>query len=150
MANQKIAGKWRGFYHIPLIPEHDSAFTAFISESGGHIEGAIEDDCQLGEATLLGSFSFPSVQFTKVYLSQGRINEVVKRGGKSVTISAVYGPPIEYQGTMSDDGKDMSGTWTILSDSVLGHVPPIDLMKRKRKNRIKRPGPKKLKNRRNS
>jgi hypothetical protein len=121
MAHQEIAGKWRGHYQVPNFPQHDSAFTAFISENGGHISGAIEDDCQLGEATLIGSFSFPSVRFTKVYLNPGRIDEVVKRGNNMVIVSAIYGPPIEYQGTMSDDGKEMSGTWTISSDHASAH-----------------------------
>jgi len=121
MTNQSIAGKWRGHYQIPNLPHHDSAFTAFISENGGQIEGAIEDDCQLGEATFTGTFLFPAVQFTKVYLNQGQINEVVKRGEKTVIVSAVYGPPIEYQGTMSNDGKEMNGTWTISSDIASGH-----------------------------
>jgi hypothetical protein len=118
MANQKIAGKWRGHYQVPHFPQHDSTFTAYISENGSSIEGAIEDDCQLGEATLTGSFSFPSVQFTKVYLNQGRIDDVVKRGNKTMIVSSFYGPPVEYQGTMTDDGKEMSGTWTISSDNA--------------------------------
>jgi hypothetical protein len=121
MANQEIAGKWRGHYQVPNFPQHDSTFTAFISENGGHIEGAIEDDCQLGEATLTGTFSFPSVQFTKVYLKQGRIDEVIKKGDKTVIVSAVYGPPIEYQGTMSNDGKEISGKWTISSENARAH-----------------------------
>ena len=120
MTNQNIAGKWRGHYQVPQIPEHDSAFTAFISENGGQIEGAIEDDCQLGEATFTGSFTFPLVRFTKVYLTQGQINEVVQRGNKTVMISATYGAPIDYQGTMSDDGKEMSGTWTISGKNASG------------------------------
>jgi len=116
MPNQNIAGTWRGHYQVPNFPEHDSTFTAFISEHDGQIEGAIEDDCQLGEATFTGTFSFPAVRFTKIYLTEGQIHDVVKRGNKTVIVSAVYGPPVEYQGTMSDDGKEMSGTWKISSD----------------------------------
>jgi len=118
MANQTIAGKWRGHYQVPHFPQHDSTFTAFISENGGQIEGAIEDDCQLGEATLTGTFSFPSVRFTKVYLRQGQINDVVKRGNTTMIITSTYGPPIDYQGTMSNDGKEMNGTWTINSENA--------------------------------
>ena len=115
MANQDIAGTWRGHYQVPHFPQHDSSFTAFISENGGTIDGAIEDDCQLGEATLTGTFSFPTVQFTKVYLNQGQIKDVVKRGNKNVIVTSIFGPPVEYQGTMSGDGKEMNGTWTIAS-----------------------------------
>ncbi len=143
MANQKIAGTWRGHYQIPHFPQHDSTFTAFISENGGQIEGAIEDDCQLGEATLTGSFSFPSVQFTKVYLNQGRIDEVVKRGDKMVIVSSVYGPPIEYQGTMTGDGKEMSGTWTISSENVSAHgtwtAYRLDEKEKDKSNQTERP-----------
>jgi len=121
MPKQNIAGTWRGHYQVPRLPEHDSTFSAFISENDGHIEGAIEDDCQLGQATFTGTFSFPTVRFTKVYINQGRIDEVVKRGNEMVVISAVYGPPIEYVGTMSDDGKEMSGTWKISSNSTLAY-----------------------------
>ncbi|MBS2007113.1 MAG: hypothetical protein JST01_08730 [Cyanobacteria bacterium SZAS TMP-1] len=121
MATPNIAGKWRGHYQVPLFPHQDSTFTAFISEHGAQIEGAIEDDCQLGEATLTGSFSFPSVRFTKVYLNQGQINDVVKKGNKTVILTSVYGPPVEYQGTMTADGKEMSGTWTISSGNLSNH-----------------------------
>jgi len=118
MPNQNIAGTWRGHYQVPRLPELDSAFTAFISENGGNIEGAIEDDCQLGQATFTGTFSFPNVRFTKVYLTQGQIKEVVQRGKETVIISGVYGPPIDYIGTMSGDGKEMSGTWKISGEIV--------------------------------
>jgi hypothetical protein len=113
MPNLKIAGTWRGHYQVPALPEHDSTFTAFISEMDGQIEGAIEDDCQLGQATFTGTFSYPAVRFTKIYLGEGRIHDVVRRGNKNVVVSSIYGPPVEYEGTMSNDGKEMSGTWLI-------------------------------------
>jgi hypothetical protein len=97
MPDRNIAGKWRGHYQYRGVPDHGSGFNAFFSETSGQIDGTIVDDFAPGEASITGAFSFPSVHFTKVYL----------------TPIQSYAEPIEYEGSMSADGKNMSGTWTI-------------------------------------
>jgi hypothetical protein len=99
MEAHSIAGEWRGHYQYRKLPDHGCSFSAFFSESSGQIDGTIVDDFAPGEARLEGSFAFPSLQFTKVYLN---------------TIYSVA--PIDYVGSMSQDGKTISGTWTIKND----------------------------------
>ena len=96
MAEHDINGQWRGFYSYQKWPDAGSGFDADFYESKGTLEGSITDhDMLLGEASLSGSFNFPSVKFVKVYMHAHKV-------------------PINYEGTMSDDGKSMSGKWTIV------------------------------------
>jgi hypothetical protein len=67
-------------------------FEAVFLESDGRVEGNILDDNRLGEANVSGSFSYPSLAFVKTYYSRLLI-------------------PIHYEGTMSEDGKVVSGNW---------------------------------------
>jgi len=117
MAAHKIAGEWRGHY-VHLKRPGDS-FTAFISESGGQIEGTVIDDSGPGPATLTGSFSFPGVVFTKVYNRPGVVRDVEKIGEQTIVTVRTYFHPIEYEGSMSDDGKTMRGTWVINGEQTL-------------------------------
>jgi len=96
MATKSIAGEWRGHYRYRECPDQGSGFSAFITETAGRIEGTIIDDFKPTNASFTGSFSFPSVQFTKVYSNPAQVTY-----------------PIEYQGSMSEDGKEMSGTWLL-------------------------------------
>jgi hypothetical protein len=111
MAAHKIAGEWRGHY-VHLKRPGDS-FTAFIYENEGQIDGTVIDDSGPGPATMTGSFSFPGVVFTKVYDRPGAVRDVEKIGDQTIVTIRHFGPPIEYEGTMSDDGKTMGGTWVI-------------------------------------
>lgn len=101
MPNHRIAGEWRGHYQYRHAPDEGSPFSAFFSQTAGAIKGTILDDFMLGKATFTGTFSYPSVQFTKVYVNSARTPH-----------------PVDYQGTMSEDGKTMSGTWTIVIDHL--------------------------------
>ena len=110
---QSINGKWRGHYSYRKIPDAGSGFEAFFYDSGGPIEGSIQDDAVLGEAVISGTFSFPSVQFTKVYLSASlEYSGIVN--GKPIKLSFPL-DPVQYEGTMSEDGKTISGAWIINS-----------------------------------
>jgi hypothetical protein len=99
MTSYKIAGKWRGHYSYAKEPDRGSAFNAAFDESSGALSGDIVDDEWLGAAVIVGSFNFPDVQFTKQYLH-------------------IKVPSIDYRGTMSDDGKTMSGNW-VIHDSAM-------------------------------
>lgn len=113
MANHSIAGEWRGFYDYHHRPDTGSGFNAFFTETSGRIEGTIVDDFAPGKATLTGSFVFPSVLFTKIYLKTG--HQEVERVGDGVSIVRTFLRPVEYEGSMSEDGKSMSGKWFISS-----------------------------------
>lgn len=95
--SHKIDGKWRGHYTYAANTDLGSSFDAHFEDLKGALSGEIVDDEWLGAAVIVGSFGFPDVQFTKQY-------------------TTVKVPSIDYKGTMSDDGKTMSGTWVIFDE----------------------------------
>lgn len=135
MDTYRIAGEWRGHYEYDMMPSHGADFTVSFSETAGCLKGTVLDDNSAGEATLAGSFSFPYVQFEKVYLKASEAKQVseekklvpVKIFGielplrrQIVTTTAmreIFGNPIKYEGSMSDDGKTLNGIWTVTSES---------------------------------
>lgn len=92
--SHKIDGKWRGHYTYSANTDIGSSFDANFEDRKGALSGEIVDDEYLGAALIVGSFSFPTVQFVKQY-------------------TTIKVPSIDYDGTMSDDGKTMSGKWVI-------------------------------------
>ena len=70
---------------------------------------------RMKKASLKGSFSFPSVQFVKLYLKAGHDAKVDKQPGKTSVTITTWGDPVEYEGSMSEDGKTISGRWMIAS-----------------------------------
>lgn len=89
--NRSISGEWFGNYYYAGTSE-PNGFEAVFIESSGAVEGNILDDGRLGEAQVIGTYSAPSLSFTKVY----RATE-----------------PVKYVGTLSEDGNMVSGTWSI-------------------------------------
>jgi hypothetical protein len=118
MSIRSIAGEWRGHYYSHRIPDVGSGFSAFISENSGRIEGTIVDDNAPGKASFRGSFAFPTVLFTKVYVNAGKGERISISETTSVKLS--YANPIEYEGSMSEDGKTIQGTWTITNSLSKG------------------------------
>ena len=98
--SKSIDGNWRGHYSYFKLPDHGSGFNATFIDEGGAIHGTIMDDYGPGEATFSGSFSFPVVNFIKIYRNR----------------TELYTYPVRYSGRMSDDGKSMNGTWIINSE----------------------------------
>ena len=95
--NHSIAGSWMGQYFY-LGEQDGSAFEVVFVEIGSglkkRVEGSVLDNCNLGEAMVSGSFTYPSLQFIKTYISM-RID------------------PVEYRGTMNEDGTVIAGNWYI-------------------------------------
>lgn len=116
MTAHNIAGEWRGHYAYRSSPDNGCSFSAFFSETSGKLEGTIVDDDFPGKASLIGSFSFPSVQFTKTYSKSGQTHRIEQQANQTVVYLETYGDPIEYDGLMSEDGKSMNGTWTIVNE----------------------------------
>ncbi len=81
-----------------LGEQDGSAFEVVFVEIGSgfekRVEGSVLDNCNLGEAMVSGSFTYPSLQFIKTYISV-RID------------------PVEYRGTMNEDGTVIAGNWYI-------------------------------------
>jgi hypothetical protein len=94
MTNHSIAGSWFGQYGYEDEAE-GATFEAVFLESRGYIEGSMLDDCSLGEAFITGSFVYPTISFTKKYRENPHLE------------------PIEYRGSMSEDGKTLLGVWWI-------------------------------------
>ncbi len=98
-----LTGIWHGNYSYPYFQESVS-FVATIIESGGHVSGSTHEPHGFRPETLYASLS-------------GR------RDGRAVTFIKVcqnggleYASPIEYQGSLSEDGTEIEGRWTIPSD----------------------------------
>ncbi len=138
MTDHSIAGEWLGHYRYDKIPAPGGAFTAFFSETSGALHGTIVDDGSSGKATLTGTFSFPDVRFTKRYVKTSESKSIKKEKvvtpkfqigfGKfgfgigqeqtrTTTTTETFGNPVEYEGTMSQDGQSMSGTWKIQTEN---------------------------------
>lgn len=91
--NHSVQGNWMGNYYYQSVNQAH-AFEVVFLESKGLVDGSVLDDGHLGEARVSGSFTFPKLSFVKKY----------DRAGLD---------PVRYEGTMDDDGKRISGTWTI-------------------------------------
>jgi hypothetical protein len=138
MAEHSITGRWRGHYQYRKSPDDGCSFTASITESCGLIEGIVEDDSWTGEASILGSFSFPSVQFTKVYLNVDMVKHVEKRSDRTIMTVRTNSEPIHYEGTMTADGKTLNGTWKITGENVkVDGTWTAYRLEEKEKNKIK-------------
>ncbi len=97
-----IAGGWLGTYEYrgaqawqPPV-RFEATFT--LRGSGGRFAGTILDDCPLGEAGVSGAQHGLFVRFTKVYLRPD------PAGGTA---------PVEYEGTLSEDGRFLTGVWRL-------------------------------------
>ncbi|WP_088890476.1 hypothetical protein [Leptolyngbya ohadii] len=104
-----ITGAWLGTYWQNGKP---TRFEATFVQGGNTLSGSILDDGMLGEAQLTGDLVGRRIQFTKQYISSPNT-------------------PIQYTGTLSEDGNSMSGKWTIdkrHSGSWEAHRNDNDLM----------------------
>ncbi len=88
-----VSGSWLGNYYYESTAQA-FGFEAVFSEQDGSVEGSILDDGHLGEARVTGTFQDPSLSFVKSYYAGG--------------LEAVT-----YEGSLSDDGKKLAGTWKI-------------------------------------
>ena len=90
--NQSVQGEWLGNYYYAGSGQA-FGFQAVFVQSGATVEGNILDNGQLGEAKVVGSFTYPNIAFTKMY-----------HAGRNA---------VEYRGTINEEGDCLSGTWTI-------------------------------------
>jgi hypothetical protein len=88
-----LSGSWYGNYYYASSSTAYGFEVVFI-ENGGHVSGNILDLGVKGEANVSGTFSYPTLCFTKIYYSKAS-------------------SPVIYEGTMSSDGKTLTGKWEI-------------------------------------
>lgn len=96
-AQGTLGGGWLGTYAYKggRQSQPPVRFEATLTETGdGGFAGAILDDGQFGEAQVRGERSGQGIRFSKLY-------------------SGVKLPPVSYEGTLSEDGQTMAGTWQI-------------------------------------
>lgn len=96
--NHSIAGSWMGQYFY-LGEQTGSAFEVVFVEIGSRVEGSVLDNCNLGEAMVSGTFTYPNLQFIKTYISTST-------------------DPVEYRGIMNEDGTLIAGNWLIRPRSI--------------------------------
>jgi hypothetical protein len=98
-SNQSVQGEWLGNYYYAGQGQA-FGFQAVFVQSGSSVEGNILDNGQLGEAKVFGSFAYPNLSFTKTY-----------HAGRT---------PVEYRGTLNEEGDCLSGTWSIVIPTQTG------------------------------
>ena len=93
--NKSVQGSWRGYYTYSSTPSKQFGFEAvLLQDASGAVDGNILDHGRLGEARVSGSFGYPSLKFIKMYDNKTKA-------------------PVQYSGTMSEDGNILSGHWHI-------------------------------------
>lgn len=99
-----VSGGWLGTYaykgaHSWQPPVRFEA--SFIAIDGGNqFKGTILDDSRLGMADVTGNQDGLRVRFTKVYLAPPPAGHETA--------------PVEYEGALSEDGRQISGTWLLV------------------------------------
>ena len=96
-AQGTLGGGWLGTYAYKGRQQSQPPvrFEATLTETdAGGFAGTILDDGEFGEAQVRGERSGQGVRFSKIY-----------KGRKL--------PPVSYEGTLSEDGQTMGGTWQI-------------------------------------
>lgn len=86
-----LSGMWLGTYWQRDTP---TRFEATLVQGGNTLSGSILDGGYLGEAQLSGTVTGRQVEFVKRYLGHGQ-------------------SPIDYWGTVSEDGDHITGQWSI-------------------------------------
>ncbi|WP_026072523.1 hypothetical protein [Nodosilinea nodulosa] len=86
-----LSGMWLGTYWQRGTP---TRFEVTLVQGGTTLSGSILDADYLGEAQLSGTVSGRQVRFVKRYLTSNQT-------------------PIDYSGTVSEDGDHMAGQWSI-------------------------------------
>ncbi len=101
LPEHSIAGGWLGTYAYGGIESRQPPVrfeaTWTMQSDDGRFSGPVLDDGALGEADTDGMQTGRQVAFTKVYVNQ----------------SSSYTHPIAYEGTLSEDGTTVAGTWRL-------------------------------------
>ncbi|APE28995.1 hypothetical protein [Aurantiacibacter gangjinensis] len=103
MSAEDLSGQWSGEYAYPQGFGPVTPFLAIIEDKGGYISGTIVEPDMIGgetlEALIVGTRGGTGVDFTKVY---------------APSFSARYSNPVDYVGSVQDDGMTIRGMWSLL------------------------------------
>jgi hypothetical protein len=94
-----VGGGWLGTYAYAVNARRvrfEATFTEPDAE--GRFAGTILDDGSMNEADVSGGQGGRGVRFSKTYKKKGLT-------------------PVSYEGTLSDDGRTMGGTWRIANSA---------------------------------
>ncbi len=99
-----LTGAWSGYYAYPRQFGPTTPFLARLDDQGGRlggetIEPALFSAAGPRAASISGSTDGGMVDFTKTYANP----------------SFGYNNPIDYVGRVSEDGKSITGVWSVLS-----------------------------------
>jgi hypothetical protein len=101
-ASENLSGEWQGTYRYPRGAGPDTPFLAVIEDRNGALSGRIIEPNgirpETAQATLAGRRFGMSVDFTKDYHGAG----------------PEYATPVDYVGSISDDGRKIAGVWSLL------------------------------------
>jgi hypothetical protein len=106
-----LSGTWLGSY---WQNGEQVRFEFALIHSGNTISGNILDDCYLGEANITGEVIGRNIQFSKQYVFVRQV-------------------PIEYRGTLSEDGDSMRGNWGFAYKALAFHPASSGLWEAHRK-----------------
>ncbi|WAT18634.1 hypothetical protein OZN62_03370 [Aurantiacibacter sp. MUD11] len=103
MSADDLSGQWSGEYAYPRDTGPVTPFLAIIEDHGGRLTGTIiePNTVESGtlEADLVGLRHGTGVDFTKTYTPGA---------------SRHYSHPVDYVGSVSEDGQVIKGVWSLL------------------------------------
>ena len=98
-----LSGQWSGEYAYPGQAGPVTPFLALIEDHGGRVSGTIIEPNTIEggtlEAELVGTHNGNSIDFTKTYAPRA---------------SRHYDNPVDYVGSVSEDGALIRGVWSLL------------------------------------
>ncbi|MEL7198695.1 MAG: hypothetical protein AAGL10_10300 [Pseudomonadota bacterium] len=102
----KLKGMWNGSFRYSASDDLGGMrFKARLAVNDGKLTGLIVEGSTISgdqiRAEIAGVFDGQLVRFTKRYIDA----------------DIAYARPVEYEGTVSSDGRTIKGTWTLPDDS---------------------------------
>lgn len=100
--SRSLTGAWSGYYAYPHPFGPTTPFLARLDDEGGRLGGETLEPARFGgagprPASISGSTHAGMVDFTKTYANP----------------SFGYSSPIDYVGRVSEDGKSITGVWSL-------------------------------------
>lgn len=103
--SESLTGVWEGLYSYPGNLDPPNGFTATLLQSGDSVTGTVHEIGEMGvdqgrriHAFVDGRRMGARVAFTKIY---------------DVGPESDYSAPVVYEGSVSGDGQEIEGRWTI-------------------------------------
>lgn len=104
-----LTGVWDGLYRQPARPQQ-VPFTATLIDTGSLVSGSTHEPCNVPDCLIKTHYATLSGE----------------RAGQTVSFIKSYDPPgfgydmVSYTGTLSADGMEIAGRWSIPRSSLSG------------------------------